>query len=108
MDSNTVELIVDATIIFIALTGKGITKNILFSKSVRLYAPKLLFDEIEDHKSRIKILSRLSSEELENLLELLKSKVIEVPYQKNNGPPHPKGCGLVQALVFRIQSNPTP
>jgi len=25
--------------------------------------------------------------------------------QKNNAPPHPKGCDLIQALVFRMLQN---
>ncbi len=69
------ELVIDATILFIGLIGKGVTKEIIFSKSVRLYCPEVLFNEAEEHKSRIKILSGLSSAELEALLGKLKGAI---------------------------------
>ena len=36
-----------------------------------------------------------------NFLVLLMSNITS-RYQKNNGSPHPLGCGLLQALVFRM------
>ncbi len=60
---------------FTGLIGKGVTKEIIFSKSVRLCCPEVLFNEAEEHKSRIKILSGLSSAELEALLGKLKGVI---------------------------------
>ena len=69
------ELVVDATILFTGLIGKGVTKDIIFSESVGLCCPEALFNEAEEHKSRIKILSGLSSAELEVLLGNLKGVI---------------------------------
>lgn len=55
------ELVIDATILFCGLMGKGVTKDIIFSEFIRLYSPEYLFDEFEEHKSRIKNISGLSS-----------------------------------------------
>lgn len=45
-----VELIVDAGIIFTGLIGTGVTKNLLFSKNLRLFAPEFLFDVLKNFK----------------------------------------------------------
>ena len=76
------DLVVDATIIFTGIIGKGVTKEVIFSKSVRLYSPKALFDEVEEHKPRIKPLSGLSSAELDELLDNLKSTINLFPLSK--------------------------
>lgn len=43
------ELIVDASVLFTALIGTGVTKDIIFSKEVTLYAPEYLFEELAEH-----------------------------------------------------------
>lgn len=67
------ELIVDATVIFTGFMGKGVTKEIIFSDIVRLYAPEYLFDEVEEHKLKIKEFSALSENEVNELLDKFKS-----------------------------------
>lgn len=81
---KSIKLVVDATELFIALTGKGVTKDIIMSKYVKLYAPEFLFDELEKHKLRVKELSWLSSNELDKLLNILKKKIKEVPENSFN------------------------
>ena len=76
------KLIIDATELFKALTGKGITKEIIFSDAVDLYSPEYIFEEIKEHESRIKELSGLSSSEFQELIELLKSEIIQVPKER--------------------------
>ena len=71
---NFVELIVDAGIIFTGLTGTGITKVLLFSKNLKLFAPEYLFDELEEHLSRIKLLSS-SSSEVDSLISKLRGHI---------------------------------
>ena len=66
---------VDATVVFTGLIGKGVTKEIIFSKSVKLHCPEALFNEIDEHKSRIKFLSGLSSTEFEGILAELKGAI---------------------------------
>jgi len=76
------ELVVDATVVFTGVIGTGVTKEIIFSKSVKLHCPKSLFNEVEEHKSRIKILSGFSSAELEELLIKLKNTIKPFPLSK--------------------------
>ncbi|MBU2503838.1 MAG: hypothetical protein KJ879_02180 [Nanoarchaeota archaeon] len=76
------KLVVDATILFTGLIGVGITKDIIFSEAVDLYAPEYLFEEFEKHKSRIKTLSKMSSGEVEMVLNKLSSKIKSVPKRK--------------------------
>ena len=73
------ELIIDATVLFTGLIGTGITKDIIFSDAVKLYAPEYLFDEFVKHKSRIKELSGFSEQELNELFNKLESRIIIVP-----------------------------
>lgn len=42
-------LIIDATVIFTALIGTGVTKEIIFSPEVHLSCPEFLQEEIEEH-----------------------------------------------------------
>ncbi len=75
-------LIVDATVIFTGFIGTGITKDIIFSNIVRLYAPEYLFDEVEEHKLKIKEFSALSENEVDELLDKFKSRIEIVPKEK--------------------------
>ena len=70
---------VDATILFTGLIGKGVTKDIIFFESIKLYCPESLFNEIEEHKSRIRFISKLPSDDLEFLLRRFKAKIINFP-----------------------------
>ena len=68
MNSAVELLIVDSGVIFTGLTGAGVTKSLLFSNNIRLFAPEYLFDELKEHLSRIKLLSSLSSSEIDSLI----------------------------------------
>jgi len=76
------ELVVDATILFTGLIGTGVTKDVIFSEAVKLYAPEYLLDEFERHKPRIKILSGLSSAEVELVLDKIKKRIKVVSKEK--------------------------
>src|SRR3989338_8182047 len=75
MDSGEELLIVDFGIIFTGLTGKGVTKFLLFSKNLRIFVPEYLFDELKEHLSRIKLLSSLPSREVDSLISKLKGHI---------------------------------
>jgi len=64
-------LIVDSGIVFTGLTGRGVTKSLLFSKNLKLFAPEYLFEELKEHLSRIKLLSSLSSGDVDSLISKL-------------------------------------
>jgi predicted nucleic acid-binding protein len=69
------ELISDASVIIASLSGSKTTIKLLLSKSLELYAPEYLLEEIEEHKLRVKTLSKLSTEEFNKLFKKLKSKI---------------------------------
>ena len=68
-------LVVDFGIIFTGLTGKGVTKFLLFSKNLKLFAPEYLFEELKEHLSRVKLLSSLSSREIDSLISRLEGHI---------------------------------
>ena len=73
------ELVIDASILFTSLIGTGVTKDIIFSGVVMLYAPEYLFEELEKHKERVRELSGLASSEFDILVEKLKLVIQLVP-----------------------------
>lgn len=73
------ELVVDASIIFTAMTGRGVTKDIIFLDAIKLYAPEYLSEELDEHKGRIAEISGLSDREVESLLSMLKARIRLVP-----------------------------
>ena len=75
MSSGVELLIVDSGIIFTGLTGTGVTKSLLFSKNLKIFAPEYLFDELKEHLSRIKLLSSLSSSEIDQLISKLRGHI---------------------------------
>jgi len=78
------KLVVDAGIIFTALTGFGVTKKLIFLKDLELFSPMQLLEEIGKHKPRILELSSFSSEEIEELLELIKRRISFIPESEFN------------------------
>lgn len=72
---GSVELIVDSGIIFTGIIGKGVTKSLLFSKSLKIFAPEYLFDELEERLSRIKLLTSLSSSDVNSLILSLRGQI---------------------------------
>lgn len=75
MNSAVELLIPDSGIIFTGLVGTGVTKSLLFSKNLKLFAPEYLFDELNEHLSRIKLISSLSSSEVDLLISKLRSHI---------------------------------
>lgn len=73
------KLVIDAGIVFTALTGLGVTKKILFLKDLELYSPKQLLEEINEHKPRILELSSLPPDRITELLKLIEDKIAFIP-----------------------------
>ena len=67
--------IVDATELFTGLIGKGVTKELLFSQNLELFAPEFLFEELNKHKSRIALLSKLPLNDIDKLIARLQSRI---------------------------------
>ncbi len=72
------KLVIDASIVFTAIIGKGVTKELIFSDNLDLYVPDFFFEEIKKHENRIKELSKLSSEEFNDLVNKIKSKITPI------------------------------
>lgn len=76
------DLVVDANILFAALIKESITKRIILRNDLKLYAPEYLFEEFEKYKGLIKQKTKRSDKEFNQLLRILKTRIIIIP-QKN-------------------------
>ena len=68
-------LVVDANILFTGLIGKGVTKSLLFSDKLKLFAPEFLFDEFRKHKPRIELISSLPVKDIDFLVDRLEGTI---------------------------------
>ncbi len=75
-------LVVDATVLFTGLIGKGVTKSLFFSDNLELLAPEFLFEEFSEHKSRIKSISALPAADIDFLMEKLEDTINVVKKSK--------------------------
>ncbi|RLG09160.1 MAG: hypothetical protein DRN64_04240, partial [Thaumarchaeota archaeon] len=76
-------LVVDANVVFSALIKEGATLRLFEFNSIfkifELIAPEFIWDEIEEHKEEIIRKSKLSEEELERVLEFIRSEIVSIP-----------------------------
>lgn len=72
------KLIVDANVLFTILIKNGDTKNIFFLKDLELFAPSVIFEELEKYKEFILEKTEFNSEEFNNLFQTLKRKIIVI------------------------------
>jgi predicted nucleic acid-binding protein len=63
------ELIVDANVLLSALIKKGITREIILTGKLQLYAPEFLMGEIEKHIEIIHRKSDISKDDLESFIK---------------------------------------
>ena len=106
------QLVLDASILFRALIGKGKVLRILFSDKVNLLAPEFLFEEFKNNKSEIADKGKVSISEVEEILNLLKERIQIIPSEdvsssiklKAKGiSPHPKDeVYFAVALAFNV------
>ena len=76
------KLVVDANVLFTGLIGKGVTKSLLFSDKLELFAPEFLFEEFRKHKSRIELISSLSVRDIDFLVDRLEGTISVVKKYK--------------------------
>ena len=76
-------LIVDANVVFSALIRESVTLRLFEFNSIfkifELVAPEFIWEEIKKHKKDIIRKSKLSEEELERVLEFVRSEIKPVP-----------------------------
>lgn len=73
------KLILDANPLFSALIKDSITVKIIVSDYAGLYAPQYLFDEFLEHRDEVTKKTKRSEDELNNLIDTLKSIITVVP-----------------------------
>lgn len=76
------QIVIDANVILAMLIKPGKPIDAFFSQKTSVYAPQLLFRELENNKEEIIGKSRLSGKELDWLFSILKHNIIIVP-EKN-------------------------
>ncbi len=72
-------LIVDANIVISAILKDSTTRRILLHPSFDFYAPDFLFEEIEKNIALISKKSRMPSNELKMLIEILTETISPIP-----------------------------
>ncbi len=76
------ELVLDSNIVISALiSSNGITRRLLFSDKLVLFAPDLLFDEVFRYKKIILKKSGLSEDEFNIVFGIICSRITFVSYQ---------------------------
>ena len=73
------QLILDANILIAMLVKPGLPIDLFFDSRLSLFAPQLLFEELENNKQEIIKKSRLNNEEFDWLFLILKHNVFIVP-----------------------------
>jgi predicted nucleic acid-binding protein len=65
--------------VFTAIAGTGATKDLIFLDGIMLFSPEYMLEEIARHKVRLAGVAGLTEEEVETVLELIKSRIALVP-----------------------------
>jgi predicted nucleic acid-binding protein len=73
------QLIVDANPIISILISPGKPVDILFLEELELFAPELLFEELNNNKQLIIQKSKLSEEEINEFISILKQIITIIP-----------------------------
>lgn len=73
------QVIIDANVIIAMLVKPGVPIDLFFESRLNLYAPQLLFEELENNKKEVMEKSRMSKEEFEWLYLILKHNITIIP-----------------------------
>lgn len=73
------QVIIDANIILAMLIKPGMPIDLFFDHRLSLYAPQLLFEELENNKEEIMEKSRLDSDQFDWLYIILKHNITIIP-----------------------------
>ena len=74
-----IRAVVDANIIIALLIKPGKPRELFFDNVLRLYAPELLFTELEKHEDMVTAKAGLSHGEFNRFLKIVKERVTEIP-----------------------------
>lgn len=73
------EFVIDANVMFAALIKNGITIALISEPSITLFTPEYIFEEFLNHKEEILKKTKRTEQELNEILELFKKKLIVIP-----------------------------
>lgn len=76
------DLVIDANIIFAALIKESKTHELLFDERLHLFTTEFFFTEFEKHAEELQEKTEKSEEELNQLMNVLKTKIILVPLEE--------------------------
>lgn len=76
------KIVIDTNIVVSLLISPGKPLDLFFNEELDLFAPKLLFIEIEQNKEEIIRKSRCDEEEIETLLRLIRQRINVVPEEE--------------------------
>lgn len=72
-------IVIDSNILFSALIKNSITRRLILEYDDYFLFPLYIFEELEEHKDELRMKSRLSRSDFNNLLGLLLTKVHTIP-----------------------------
>ena len=96
-------LILNTSILISSLIKDSVTRQILLLPSMKFYLPEYALEEIEAHKIKISRLSRLSTDEIDILLNLLLENISIIPSRTIQ--PYLSQAGVI---IGRIDPNDIP
>ena len=76
------DFVIDANVVIAALIKDNITRFLLFSETVHLYAPEFIFSEIEKYSSEICEKAGKSKEELDEVLNIILRHINIIPKEE--------------------------
>lgn len=76
------QIIIDANVVIAMLIKPGKPVDLFFKEELEIFAPELLFEELERNKKEIIKKSRLTKKEFDWLLIILRRKIIIVPEEE--------------------------
>jgi predicted nucleic acid-binding protein len=76
------DLVVDANILFASALKDGMTAELLFIDTFRVYAPEYIFEEFAKYREMLLDRTERTCEEFERFLTILKRRIIVVPKEE--------------------------
>ncbi len=75
-------IVIDANVIIAMLIKPGKPVEIFFREDLEISAPEIIFEELRNHKETIIKKSHISDIEIEELLRLLRKRIISIPQKE--------------------------
>lgn len=69
------DVVIDANVLFAALIKEGVTRRLLISDMLTLYAPEFILEEVEKYEEFILQKTEKSKEELQRVLAVLRRRI---------------------------------